>query len=452
MRVMADGNGLVSHAGTRLLAEMAGRSGLERELAWALLPLVRRSRQHDPGCVLVDLAVTAADGGVCVSDLAPMRAQPNLFGQVASQPTAWRLLDSIDEPVLARIQAARARARARVWAAGLAPERVTLDFDASLINVHSEKDGATPTYKKGFGFHPLFVFCDQTNEALAGTLREGRAGANDSADHVRLLNQAMDQLPVKPKAEDPQGGVDFLVRADSAGATHAFIDAIVARGMEFSIGFDITKAVRLAILEVPKRAWTDAMRQDLEPLERAGVAEITPWLDLSTWPEGTRAIVRREEPHPGAQFTIFEPDGWRHQVFITNDDDPDIVYLEARHRGHARVEDRIRCAKATGLNRFPSHDFTSNAGWLAVVLIAIDLTAWTQGLCLEGEMAEAEPKRLRWALWHTAGKVNTTGMRRTLHLDRTWPWAEDLAGGRHQAAIETLGHRMRQFTHFYPRQ
>jgi hypothetical protein len=284
-----------------------------------------------------------------------------------------------------------------------------------------------PTYKKGFGFHPLFVFRDQTNEALAGTLREGRAGANDSTDHVRLLNQAMDQLPVKPKAEDPQSGVDFLVRADSAGATHAFIDAIVARRMEFSVGFDITEAVRLAILEVPTRAWTDAMRQDLEPREGAEVAEITPWLDLSTWPEGTRAILRREEPHPGAQFTIFEPHGWRHQVFITNDDDPDIVYLEARHRGHARVEDRLRCAKATGLNRFPSHDFTANAGWLAVVLIAIDLTAWTQGLCLEGEMSQAEPKRLRWALWHTAGKVTTTGRRRTLHLDRTWPWAEDLA-------------------------
>jgi hypothetical protein len=364
LRVMADGKGLVSHAGTRLLADMAEKSGLEAELSWALSPLVRRSRQHDLGGVLVDLAVTAADGGVCVSDLAPMRAQPNLFGQVASQPTAWRLLDSIDDLLLARIQVARARSRARVWAAGLAPERVTLDFDASLINVHSEKERATPTYKKGFGFHPLFVFCDQTNEALAGTLREGRAGANDAADHVRLLNQALDQLPVKPKAEDPQGGVDMLARADSAGATHAFVDAVVARGMGFSVGFDITEAVRMAILEVPKRTWTEAMGQDLELREGAEIAEITPWLDLSTWPKDTRAIVRREEPHPGAQFTIFEPDGWRHQVFITNDKDPDVVYLEARHRGHARVEDRIRVARPRDSNASPpTTSPPTPAGW-----------------------------------------------------------------------------------------
>ena len=432
--VTADGKGLVSHAGTRLLADMAERSGLQDDLSVALSPLVRRRRRHDPGRVLVDLAVMAADGGGYSSDLAPLRDQPTLFGPVASQPTAWRLLDAIDDSLVARVNVARAETRARVWAAGLAPERLTLDFDATLVDAHTEKENATPTYKNGFGFHPFLVFLDQTKEALAGMLRPGRAGANNAADHVARLIEALAQLPVKTTADDPEGGVEVLVRADSAGATHGFVDAIVERGMEFSIGFDVTEAVRLAILNVAKAYWVEPMRQNTEPREGAEVAEITEYLDLSAWPADTRAICRREQPHPGAQCSIFEPDGWRHQVFITNSADADIVYLEARHRGHARVEDRIKTAKAVGLDHFPSHDFAANSAWLLAVLIACDLTAWTQGLCLTGAMAKAEPKKLRWALWHTAGKITTTGRRQTMHLDRTWPWAATL-----QHAFQRLG-------------
>ncbi len=429
IRVTVDGKGLVSHSGTRLLADMAEESGLQDDLSVALSPLVRRRRKHDPGRVLVDLAVMAADGGGYSSDLAPLRDQPALFGPVASQPTAWRLLDAIDENIRARIATARASARARVWAAGLAPRSFTLDFDATLINVHTEKQNATPTYKSGFGLHPLMVSLDQTNEALAGMLRPGRAGANTAADHVLLLDQALDQLPVKCKADDPDGGVDMLVRADSAGATHGFVNTIVAKRMEFSIGFDVTEAVRLAILQVPKNRWAEPMGQDMEPREGAGVAEITEFVDLSAWPTGTRAICRREQPHPGAQCTIFEAEGWRHQVFITNSADDDIVYLEVRHRRHAHVEDRIKTAKALGLDHFPSNDFETNAAWLTTVLIACDLTYWTQGLCLTGAMAKAEPKKLRWALWHTAGKITTTGRRSTLHLDTTWPSATTLQKG-----------------------
>jgi len=432
IRVTADGKGLVSHSGTRLLADMAEECGLQDDLSVALSPLVRRRRRHDPGRVLVDLAVMAADGGGYSSDLAPLRDQPALFGPVASQPTAWRLLDAIDADIRARIATARAAARARVWAAGLAPAAFTLDFDATLINVHSDKENATPTYKSGFGLHPLLVFLDETNEALAGMLRPGRAGANTAADHIALLDQALAQLPVKCKADDPEGGVDMLARADSAGATHGFVDAIVAKGMEFSIGFDVTEAVRLAILGVPKDAWAEPMGQDMEPREGAGVAEITELMDLSAWPAGTRAICRREQPHPGAQCTIFEAEGWRHQVFITNSADGDIVYLEVRHRRHAHVEDRIKTAKALGLDHFPSNDFETNAAWLIAVLIACDLTYWAQALCLTGAMAKAEPKKLRWALWHTAGKVTTTGRRSTLHLDATWPWATTLEKGFHR--------------------
>lgn len=427
VKVTADGHGVVSHAGARLLADLAERAGLGVDLSAALSPLVKRRRRHAPGDVLVDLAVTLADGGECVSDLKVLSDQPALFGKVASQPTAWRVLDAIDEELLGALQAARATSRARVWAAGLAPKKVTLDFDASLVNLHSEKELAAPTYKRGFGYHPLLVYLDETGEALAAKLRPGSAGANTAADHVECLEAALAQLPAKTSAEDPQAGLGVLVRADSAGATHGFVDAIVEHGFEFSIGFDITQAVRLGILAVPKGAWQVAMAQDMEERDGAQVAEITPYLDLSAWPEGTRAICRREEPHVGAQFDIFEPEGWRHQVLITNSLDPDIVYLEARHRGHARVEDHIKEAKDTGLLRFPGHDFAANAAWLLVVLLAQDLTAWAQGLCLDGELARCEPKRLRYCLWHSAGRLVRTGRRLILRLDAAWPWVNALA-------------------------
>ena len=405
---------------------MAERSGLAGDLSAAFATAGERRPRHARGEVLVDLAVMLADGGECVSDLRVLRNQPGLFGSVASQPTAWRVLDSIDEVTLARLQAARAASRARVWAAALAPEKVTLDFDASLVNVHSDKQKAGPTYKRGFGYHPLLVFLDETSEALAAKLRPGGAGANTAADHVELLDAAVAQLPVVTRADDPIAGMEVLVRADTAGATHGFVDAIVAKGFSFSIGLDITEAVRLAILSVPERAWATPMTQDMEDRDGAGVAEITSYLDLSTWPAGTRAICRREEPHVGAQFNLFDPEGWRHQVFITNSSEADIVYLEARHRGHARVEDHIKEAKDLGLLRFPSHDFAANAAWLLLVGIAADLQAWAQGLCLEGDLATCEPKRLRYCAWHAAGRLVSSGRSLILRLDASWPWASEL--------------------------
>jgi hypothetical protein len=427
LKVAPDGHGLVSHAGARLLADLAERSGLGADLSAALAPLVKAPRRHAPGEVLVDLAVMLADGGECVLDLKTRRGQPGLFGEVASQRSAWRLLDAIDEGVLVGLQAARAASRARAWAAGLAPTKLTLDFDATLVNLHSEKERAEPTYKKGFGYHPLLVYLDQTGEALAGKLRPGSAGANKAADHVCLLDAAVAQLPVSTKADDPEGGADVLVRADTAGAAHGFVDAIVAKHFEFSIGFDITEAVRRAITDVPADAWQAPVTQDLEERAEAGVAEITGYLGLSAWPEGTRAICRREEPHVGANFNLFDPDGWRHQCFITSSADPDIVYLEARHRCHAHVEDHIKDAKATGLLRFPGHSSASNSAWLLVVLMAQDLGAWAQGLCFEGDLATCLPKRLRYCAWHTAGRLVRTGRRLFLRLDATWPWAKQLA-------------------------
>ncbi len=346
-KVHVDGDRLqlAAHAGTRLLAEVADFVGLTSALSLALAPTVRRSRRHDPGRVLLDVALTLADGGDCLSDLSVLRDQPGLFGAVASTPTASRVVDSVDADRLGAIRAAQAAARERAWAAGLCPVRSTgpliLDFDATLVDAHSDKIGAAPTYKRGYGFSPLACFLDATHEALAILLRPGNRAPHNADDHIEVLDLALAQLPVAPLGADPKNGVAMLARSDSAGASHKFVDALVERGLEFSIGFEMRQAVRLAILALPSSAWTEAITADCEIREGAQVAELSN-LDLSHWPEGTRAIVRREEPHDGAQFNLFDPHGWRHQVFITNSTDTDITYLEARHRGHARIEDRIR--------------------------------------------------------------------------------------------------------------
>ena len=432
LSVTADGKGIAAHAGTRLLAEMAEFTGLSGALSEALAPTVRRTRRHDPGRVLLDIALTLADGGDCLSDLSVLRDQPAVFGSVASTPTASRVVDSVDADRLEAIRAARAEAREAAWAAGLCPVRETgpllIDFDATLVDAHSEKNGAGPTYKGGYGFSPLACFLDATNEALAVLLRPGNRAPHNADDHIEVLKLALAQLPVAPKGLDPVNGVAMVVRTDAAGASHKFVDALVERGIEFSIGMEMRQHVRLAILDLPTRAWTEAITSACEIREGAEVAELTE-LDLSYWPVGTRAIVRREEPHPGAQFSLFDPGGWRHQVFITNSTDTDIAYLEARHRGHARIEDRIRCAKDTGLRNLPFGDFENNACWVELICLAQDLIAFTQGLVLEGELAKAEPKRLRYALLHTAGRLTTTSRRTTLRLQSEWPWAAALADG-----------------------
>ena len=421
LKVTADGRSVVGHAGARLLADLADEVGLTTGLSEAMAPTKQRRRGHDRGQVLVDLAVMVADDGETISDLATLRDQPELFGDVASTPTAWRTLEAVDGAAQERIAAARAQARAAVWAAGGDPGFYVLDFDGTLIGSHSDKEGAAPTYKRGFGFHPLLCFLDATGEALAGILRPGNAGSNTTADHVRLLGLALAQLPVDPTQ------AEVVARADSAALTHGFVDACRAAHVRFSVGHDLTGPIRNACLAVPRRRWRPAITADgSDEREGAEVAEITDLVDLSRWPEGTRAIARREEPHPGAQLTFTDVDGHRYQVFLTDLADPDVAYLEALQRGRARAEKLICSAKDTGLANLPSGDFAINEAWVTVALIAHDLLAWTRQVALEGELARAEPKRLRYCLLHTAGVVARSGRRVRLRLAGGWPWSREL--------------------------
>jgi Transposase DDE domain group 1 len=414
--VRADGKGLSSRAGTSLLALVADRVGLTSGVCDALEGTRERRSGHEPGRVFCDLAVMLADGGRCVSDLAALAGQASLFGEVASVSTARRVVLSVGGAELAAIRAARAAARARAWAAGAAPERVILDFDATPIDVHSEKEHAAGHYKGGFGFNPLLVTCGR--EVLAGVLRPGNAGANNAEDHLELLDLALEQLP--HSALDGE----ILARSDSAGASHDLADALSETGIRFSFGYPLTEPVRQALLALKESAWRPAIDHDGQPRDGAWVTELTGQVNLPDWPEGSRLICRRERPHPGAQLSFTDLDGHRFQCFITDQPDQDIAALEVMHRQHAQVEDRVKTLKATGANYLPFHSFQANAAWLELALCAHDITVWTQLLTLDGEHQVCEPKRLRYRILHVAGQLTRHARRHTLHLPADWPWAD----------------------------
>jgi Transposase DDE domain group 1 len=426
--VTADGRGVANHVGALLLSEMADWSGITDGFSDALNVTRQRQSAHDPGVVLRHLVVTIADGGDCITDLSVLRGQESLFGHVASDVTAWRTVAKRAPTRLAEMRETRARARKRVWECGAAPKgRLTVDFDSTLVDSHSDKEWAAGTYKHGFGFHPLVAYVDVSGqsspEPLAGILRRGDASPGEASDHLNLLEEVLAQVPEPWRdRESPK-----LARSDSAGASHDFVKALRQAGFQFSIGLPIQSWVRDAIFAVPESEWVPALDQEGEERDGAEVCELRT-LNLAGWPERTRAICRRERAHPGAQLRLWEEGrGIRHQVFITDQSDVDPAVLEARHRCRARIEDGIRCAKATGLTNFPSTFAAFNHAWLELLLTGQCLMAWTQRLCLSGEARIWEPKRLRQCLLHVAARVVRTGRRIIIRLQHDWPWSYELA-------------------------
>lgn len=427
LKITGDGTGVANHAGSRLLADLADAVGLTSSLSVAMAPTKQRRRGHDRGEVLTDLIVAIADGAETISDLATLRDQPVLFGAVASHPTVWRTLAAVDDAALARIKTARAEARATAWAAGADPGFYVIDIDATLVNAHSDKQDAAPTWKRGFGFHPLLAYLDATGEALAGVLRPGNAGSGTATDHVTVLADALAQLPLDP-AE-----TELIVRADTAGWSHEFISECQQRHVRFVIGHQLSAEIASALIELPTRAWQPAISADgTDWRDHAEVAEITHLVQgvfdsTRGWPPQLRMIARREQPHPGAQLTFTDINGHRYQVFVTDLPDTDIAYLEALYRGRGRAERQICDTKATGLTNLPSHSFAINHAWLHLVLSAHDLLAWTKLLALhDTRLADAEPKRLRYCLLHTAARISRTSRQTTCRLAATWPWTPDL--------------------------
>jgi hypothetical protein len=315
-----------------------------------------------------------------------------------------------------------------------------LDVDASLVEIHSEnKEGAASHYKGGFGFHPMFCFTDD-GEALAGVLRPGNAAANSGADQLAVVDMAIAQLPPEVAlghrgGDDPKLGRErVVVRADTAGHVHAFIAGLVARNIEFSISARVSDLLDAAIMRVPARRWRPAINPDGSARRGAQIVELR-GVTLPGVPAGTRIIVRRERPHQGAQLRLWDHDGWRHQVLLTNSAGP-AHRLERRHRRHGEVENRIKNTKDCGLERMPFTSFTANAAWMEMVLCAADLLVWAQQLLLDGELAVAEPRTLRYRLLHVAGRLVRRGRQVWLRLPDQWPWTSELlAAYRRLAAI-----------------
>jgi len=446
--VEVGGHGVVSHAGSAATRLLADRTGLTGALSGALarrgfVPL------HDRGRVLTDLAVAIADGGTTIGEIDTLGHQVELFGPVASDTTAWRTLSQCDGVVLARISKARAKVRRHVWGlvtarhGGIPPakaagrdlgEVIVVRLDATIVVAHSGKQQAKGTFKGSYGHHPLTAWCDNTGESLAVMLRPGNAGSNTAADHIAVTGAAIAQIPARHRRR-------MLFTCDGAGATHALVEHITGLNarpgyqVHYSAGFDFDERIRAVLPRLPETAWTPALDADGTPRPGAQVAELTGLLRhsaggdrLAGWPADMRILIRRENPHPGAQLTLFEQhEGKRYQVIVTNTPRGQIQFLEARHRTQARVEDCIRTAKSTGLGHMPSRDYQVNTAWCQAASIACDLLAWLRLLALDGDLAKAEPKTLRYKILHTAGRIVRGQRRRHLKIAASWPWASDIA-------------------------
>jgi Transposase DDE domain group 1 len=446
--VEGSGEGVVAHVGLHALGGFADRLGLGDSLSAHIPVTGERLPLHDRGKVLTQAMLMLAGGGEACADIEHLRSQPDLFGSVPSDSTLYRTFRyEIDPATLEGLWEAMGEVRAVVWrrsAATTGTATVVLDIDASLHEIHSEnKQDTAATYKGGFGFHPIYCFADATGETLAVRLRPGNAGANDIADHVAVLDAAVAGLPeevaVGHRPGDDPGVVRraVQVRTDSAGCS-GFVWRCRQRNVGFAVVARSNRAIHAAISRVAwdDDAWAPALRQDGDERQGAAVVELTHLVDLSDWPEGTRLIVRREPLHPGAQQSLFPSSLFRYWGHYT-DAAGDPVALDAHMRAHAHVEDHIRRLKDSGASRFPFCDIDANRAWLAVVCFADALVRWFQLLCLTGPLAVAEPKTLRWNLWHAPARLVHHARRRIVRILDAWPTTTALLDAYQRIALIT---------------
>jgi hypothetical protein len=444
--VEGGGEGVVAHVGLHALGGFADRLGLGHSLSGAVSWTGDRAPVHDRGKVLVQAMLMFAGGGEACTDIEALRAQAALFGAVPSDSTLHRVFHQLDGATRERLWQAMAEVRAEVWARSSATVtgEVVLDIDASLHEIHSEnKAGTAPTYKRGFGFHPIYCTADATGETLGVTLRPGNAAANNIADHVKVLDQAIGAMPEQVAVGHREGdGADLVerrvrVRTDSAGCT-AFVHHCRQRNIGFSVVARRNASVHAAISRVAYDgdAWTPALTQHAKIRKGAAVAEVTAYADLSGWPEGTRLIVRREPLHPGAQGSLFPSQNYRYWGHYT-DSDLDPVAADVDMRGHARVEDNIRRLKESGASRFPFGDLDANRAWLDTVCFADALVRWFQLLCLPGQFANAEPKTMRWVIWHTPARIVRHARQHVIRILDGWPTTGEILAAYRNIALIT---------------
>src|SRR5271157_1518918 len=451
LSVAADAEGLVGHAGAVLLRKLADQCGLTSALGAALgragkFPLV------DRGMALVSMAVAIALGARSMSDIAVLAHQEPVFGAAPSDTTMRRTLELADARTLDKIARARAAVRGHVWqlacarptgfpwlavAGKLLAGWLVIDLDATLITAYSDKEGAAPTWKKGYA-HPLGAWCANTAESLAMLLRPGNAGSNTFADHLAVLTAALRQIPARMRSR-------LLVRVDGAGASHELISHLLSlasrrRAVLFTCGWAITETDEQAIGLLPSGAWQAAVDQDGVVQRDKHVAEITHLLGRAAgWPAGLRWIVRRTRPsrRQARNLTAFErATGWRYSIIVTNipaaggipgvPGSHHAQFTDVLHRQHAIVEDQVRTNKTMGLRNLPSKAWVVNCGWVLAANLAADLSAWCRllGLYDCGDLKDAEPDTLRYRLLSLPARLVRHARARVLKISRTWPWKD----------------------------
>lgn len=400
---------------------------------------------RDRAALLVQLAVAITLGATNLLEAEQLQLHHRpLFGAPASDSTAHRALAALDEPALARIAKARRTVRRHVWSRlhlrpggfpwlTVAGRRLTgwivIDLDATIITAASKKQRAAVTFKKTWGFHPLAAWCANTSESLAMELRPGNAGANTVEDHLRVLETALEQIPGSSHAK-------ILVRVDGVGATHVLLDHLESlnttrRTVRYTVGWKMPTPTRRRLTS--SRNGPGRPRCSRTASSRGLLRGRT---DRPECPRGMRLIVRRVRPSGRqiANLTAFEKKtGWRYSITATNirhmwgiASSHQPQFLDALHRDHAEVEDRVRTNKALGLHNLPSKSWEINRGWMLACNLAADLDAWVRLLALHDihDLADAEPDTMRFLLYHLPARFAKHARRRLLRIDASWPWAQ----------------------------
>lgn len=434
--VESGGTGVAAHVGLHALGSFADRIGVGASLSRRISPTGERQPLHDRGKVLVQMALVLAGGGESCRDIEHLRVQDTLFGSVPSDTTVFRTFHELIGTRRAALAASLQEVRATIWdTLELSKtDPVVLDIDASLVEIHSEsKEQAAANFKGGYGFHPMFCFADATGEALSSMLRPGNATANTVADHVTLLDEAINQLPGaiakghEPGDDPSEAARELVVRTDSAGCAKGFLAACAERNVSFLVSARSNPQLTSAIYQtsVIEGLWHQAVTTNGELRDKAAVCEVTELMDLSAFPRRTRCIVRREPLHQGAQRSLFPSLEFRFVAFYT-DLDGDPVALDVQMRAHAHVESHIQRLKDSGLCRFPFTSFEANSTWLFAVTLAADLVRWFQLVCLDGAWRDARPKALRWELFHAPGRLIRSARQLVVRLLDGWPTAQVL--------------------------
>lgn len=481
LSVRAEGTGTVAHAGVVLPRLLADRVGLTGAFTGALaragfIPGRERGR------TVTDTIAALAAGASCLSDVEAMTGQRELFGPAggASDTTVLRVLDEYADRLGAgglpgrRLARPIAQVRARVWNEivaqhGLLPAvrvagaplawpgaavigqdadrepvvPVVIRLDATVIDAASAKEGARPNFK-GFGFHPLTAWCSNTGENLAVMNRVGSAGSFTAADHIAITEAALAQVPAPWRR-------DVLISVDGAGASHDLIEHLDGlntarthggrgRRLEYSLGWPVDARTRTGITTAREQDWSAALTAAGEVDDQAQVIELTGLLrngpggdQLAGWPPDLRIFARRTPRDVGEQPALGEDANWRYGAFATNTPAGQVQYLDVRHRTQAHVEDRIKELKTCGAARLPSTSYARNSAWLHLAAHATTVLAWLRLLALDGELATAEPKALRFRLLATPARFVRHARRRVLKIPTSWTWAPHLA-----AAFERL--------------